>query len=59
VTRQLNKNETVNTKKSGRNPTLPSAIIRFTSEFEMGSGGSKFLWSPENWLYHAAMQQHD
>ena len=26
-------------------PTLPSAILRFTSEFGMGSGGSKALWS--------------
>ena len=27
-------------------PTLPSAIRRFTSEFEMGSGGTNALWSP-------------
>jgi hypothetical protein len=27
-------------------PTLPSPLIRFTSEFEMGSGGSVSLWSP-------------
>ena len=26
-------------------PTLPSAMLRFTSEFGMGSGGSKALWS--------------
>ena len=26
-------------------PTLPSAILLFTSEFGMGSGGSKALWS--------------
>ena len=27
-------------------PTLPSALNGFTSEFEMGSGGSHSLWSP-------------
>ncbi len=27
-------------------PTLPSALLRFTSEFGMESGGSKVLWSP-------------
>ena len=27
-------------------PTLPSAQNGFTSEFEMGSGGSHSLWSP-------------
>ncbi len=27
-------------------PKLPSAIRRFTSEFEMGSGGTNALWSP-------------
>ncbi len=26
-------------------PTLPSALLRFTSEFGMGSGGSKVLLS--------------
>ena len=31
------------------NPTLSSALIGFTSEFEMGSGGSQSLLSPENW----------
>ena len=31
------------------NPTLPSALSGFTSEFEMGSGGARSLWSPENW----------
>ena len=31
-------------------PTLPSAMLHFTSEFEMGSGGSIALLSPENWL---------
>ena len=28
------------------NPTLPSALFRFTTEFGMGSGGSKTLLSP-------------
>ena len=31
-------------------PTLPSAMPHFTAEFEMGSGGSMALLSPENWL---------
>ena len=31
------------------NPTLPSALSGFTSEFEMGSGGTRSLLSPENW----------
>ena len=30
------------------NPTLPSALSRFTSEFGMGSGGSNSLWSSSN-----------
>ena len=30
------------------NPTLPSALFGFTSEFEMGSGGSQMLLSPES-----------
>ncbi len=29
-------------------PTLPSALRRFTSEFEKGSGGSILLCSPSN-----------
>ena len=28
------------------NPTLPSALLRFTTEFGMGSGGTATLWSP-------------
>lgn len=28
------------------NTTLPSALNVFTSEFEMGSGGSRSLWPP-------------
>ena len=28
------------------NPTLPSALRGFTSEFGKGSGGSLLLWSP-------------
>ena len=31
-------------------PTLPSAMLHFTAEFEMGSGGAIALLSPENWL---------
>ncbi len=31
-------------------PTLPSALFRFTSEFEMESGGSKTLWSPSKFF---------
>ncbi len=27
-------------------PTLPSALQRFTSEFGMGSGGTAALWPP-------------
>ncbi len=27
-------------------PTLSSAMLRFTSEFDMGSGGTKALLSP-------------
>ena len=30
------------------NPTLPSAMHRFTTEFGMGSGGSNALWSSRN-----------
>ncbi len=32
------------------NPTLPSALFRFTSEFGMESGGSKTLWSPSKFF---------
>ncbi len=32
------------------NPTLPSTLFRFTSEFGMESGGSKTLWSPSKFL---------
>ncbi len=32
------------------NPTLPSALFRFTSEFGMDSGGSKTLWSPSKFF---------
>ncbi len=31
-------------------PTLPSTLFRFTSEFGMESGGSKTLWSPSKIL---------
>ena len=30
----------------GENPALPSALSVFTSEFGMGSGGSRSLWPP-------------
>ena len=35
-------------------PTLPSALLRFTTEFGMGSGGSITLWSPSKFcfIYH-------
>ena len=29
------------------NPILPSPLMRFTSEFEMGSGGAASLWPPD------------
>ena len=32
------------------NPTLPSALLRFTSEFGMESGGSITLWSPSKFV---------
>ncbi len=32
-------------------PTLPSALLRFTSEFGMGSGGSKVLLSLDKKLF--------
>ena len=31
-------------------PTLPSALLRFTTEFGMGSGGATVLWSPSKIL---------
>ena len=31
-------------------PTLPSALLRFTTEFGMGSGGSIMLWSPSKFV---------
>ena len=37
-------------------PTLPSAILHFTAEFEMGSGGAIALFSPENWLLKSKVQ---
>ncbi len=33
------------------NPTLPSTLFRFTSEFGMDSGGSKTLWSPSKFCF--------
>ena len=37
-------------------PTLPSALSVFTSEFEKGSGGSHSLLPPENWLVYPLKQ---
>ncbi len=31
-------------------PTLPSALLRFTAEFGMESGGSITLWSPSKFV---------
>ena len=36
-------------------PTLPSALLRFTSEFGMESGGSTTLWSPSKFLIRKAV----
>ncbi len=37
------------------NPTLPSALRGFTSEFGKGSGGSLLLWSPAQLLWILAL----
>ncbi len=39
-------NELAMTYSHMGNPTLPSALRGFTSEFGKGSGGSLLLWSP-------------
>ena len=44
-TRVLNKCLAVTYSHMG-NPTLPSALLRFTAEFEKGSGGSTALLPP-------------
>lgn len=31
-------------------PTLPSALRHFTSEFDMGSGGTTALWPPDKYF---------
>ena len=36
-------------------PTLSSALTGFSSEFEMGSGGTQTLWPPENGLARYAI----
>ena len=36
-------------------PTLPSTLFRFTSEFGMESGGSKTLWSPSKFCLTTAV----
>nr|ADI20004.1 hypothetical protein [uncultured gamma proteobacterium EB000_65A11] len=36
-------------------PTLPSALSSFTSEFEMGSGGSYTLLSSDKLVCHLAL----
>ena len=33
-------------------PTLPSALRRFTSEFGMGSGGTTALWPPGKFCFN-------
>ena len=38
-------------------PTLPSAQLRFTSEFGMGSGGTTVLWSLDKKL-HKIVRNH-
>ena len=38
------------------NPTLPSALLRFTSEFGMGSGGSITLWSPSKFFLSTSLR---
>ena len=38
-------------------PTLPSALLRFTSEFGMESGGSTMLWSPSKFVISSACQK--
>ena len=47
-------------------PTLPSALLRFTSEFGMGSGGATVLLSLdkkhynfESWILDTDLRQHD
>ena len=35
--------------------TLSSALSGFTSEFEMGSGGSRSLWSPSNLCWSTSL----
>lgn len=37
------------------NPTLPSALRGFTSEFGKGSGGSLLLWSPAQLVWILAL----
>ncbi len=37
-------------------PTLPSTLFRFTSEFGMESGGSKTLWSPSEFFIAEAIE---
>ena len=40
-------------------PTLPSALRRFTSEFGMGSGGTTALSPPGKFCYHPAFLRSD
>ena len=44
--RGISNNELAMTYSHMGNPTLPSALRGFTSEFGKGSGGSLLLWSP-------------
>ena len=46
LTGGVSNNELAMTYSHMGNPTLPSALRGFTSEFGKGSGGSLLLWSP-------------
>ncbi len=48
-------NELAMTYSHMGNPTLPSALRGFTSEFGKGSGGSLLLWSPAQLVCLLAM----
>ena len=41
------------------NATLPSALVCFTSEFGMGSGGSRPLWSSGKTVDHWGTRWND
>ena len=65
----LNKNPLLNEQRvewesdgellSHRKPTLPSPQLRFTSEFEMGSGGTTALWPSDiNWYVFNKLERN-